>query len=125
MKSERRNPQTGMDVYISAESQITGDLTTQSNIVVEGQVNGKITATGNVHIGSGAKVEGNISAADIQIAGTVKGNISSSGIIILFSGAQLKGDVRASGITIEKGAAFKGSTTIANETAAAEQQPES
>ena len=125
MKNERRNLQPGMDVYISAESQITGDLTTQSNIVVEGQVNGKITATGTVHIGSGAKIEGNISAADIQIAGTVKGNVSSTGVIILFNGAQLKGDVRASGITIEKGAAFKGSTVIAAETVPPEQQPES
>ncbi len=125
MKSERRSPQAGMDVYISAESQITGDLTTQSNIVVEGQVSGKITATGNVHVGSGARIEGNISAADVQIAGTVKGNIASSGIIILFSGAQLKGDVQANGITIEKGASFRGSTVIAEDIAPAGQQPES
>lgn len=125
MKNVRRDPQPGMDVYISAESQITGDLTTQSNIVVEGQVNGKISATGNVHIGKGARVEGNISAADIQIAGTVKGNISSTGNIILFSGAQLKGDVRACGLTIEKGASFKGATTIASDNAPTEQQPES
>lgn len=125
MKNEKRNPQSGMDVYISAESQITGDLVTQSNIVVEGQVNGKITAAGNVHIGSGAKIEGNITAADVQIAGAVKGNISSSGIIILFNGAKLQGDIRASGITIEKGAAFKGSAVIAAENADTEAQQSS
>jgi cytoskeletal protein CcmA (bactofilin family) len=125
MKNERRSPQSGMDVYISAESQITGDSTTQNNIVVEGQVNGKITATGNVHIGSAAKIEGNIAAADIQIAGRVQGNVSSSGVIVLYSGAQLEGDVRASGITIEKGASFKGATEIDAENAAAGMQPES
>jgi cytoskeletal protein CcmA (bactofilin family) len=106
---------SGMDVYISAESAITGDLQTQSNIVIEGSVNGKVTASGNVHIGNNSKVEGDISAADIQIAGTVNGNIVSTGGLILFSGAKLSGDVKACGFTVEKGAYFKGATTISSE----------
>jgi len=50
-----------MDVYISAESIITGDLQTKSNIKVEGAVQGNVNASGNVHIGTNAKVDGNIS----------------------------------------------------------------
>jgi Integral membrane protein CcmA involved in cell shape determination len=107
--------QSGMDVYISAESAISGDLQTQSNIVIEGSVNGKVTASGNVHIGGNSKVEGDITAADVQIAGTVNGNIVSTGGLILFSGAKLNGDVKACGFTVEKGAYFKGSTIISSE----------
>ncbi|MEI6101448.1 MAG: polymer-forming cytoskeletal protein [Eubacteriales bacterium] len=117
MKNDKQHAApSGMDVYISAESAITGDLQTQSNIVIEGQVNGNVSASGNVHIGNNSKVDGDISAADVQIAGIVNGNISSTGGIILFSGAKLNGDIKACGLTVEKGAYYKGSTVISDTT---------
>lgn len=124
MKSERRTPaSTGMDVYISAESSISGNLQTQSNIVIEGQVDGSVSASGNVHIGANARVEGNITAADVQIAGVVNGNITSTGGIILFAGAKLTGDIQACGLTVEKGAYYSGVTVIVTERAKENEQP--
>ena len=116
-KLERLAPsaKSGMDVYISSESIITGDLQTKSNIRIEGKVQGNVTVSGNIHIGPDAKVDGNISGVDIQIAGTVNGNITSSGELMLFNTAKLTGDVAAYGLTVEKGAYYKGSTTISTE----------
>lgn len=101
-----------MDVYISAESVITGDLQTKSNIKIDGRVNGNINASGSVSIGGSALVEGNISGTDIQIAGTVNGNISASGGLLLYGSAKLMGDVKAGSMEVEKGALYKGSMVI-------------
>ncbi len=105
----------GMDVYISSESTITGDLQSKSNIRIEGRVQGNVTVSGNIHIGPDAKVDGGISGVDIQVAGTVNGNITSVGELMLFSTAKLTGDVKAHGFTVEKGAFYKGNTTISAE----------
>lgn len=101
-----------MDVYISAESVITGDLQTKSNIKIDGRVNGNVNASGNVNIGGSALVEGNIAGVDVQIAGTVNGNISASGGLLLYGSAKLLGDVKAASMEVEKGATYKGSMVI-------------
>lgn len=116
-KIDRSMPsaKNAMDVYISSESLITGDLQTKSNIRIEGKVQGNVTVTGNIHIGSEAKVDGNISGVDIQVAGTIKGNIAATGEIKIFSTARVTGDLKAYGLSIEKGSYFKGNTVISKD----------
>ena len=106
-----------MDVYISGESVITGDLQTKSNIKIDGRVQGNVNATGNVQIGSSALVEGNITGMDVQIAGQVNGNIAASSGLMLFGSAKLTGDVKAASMEVEKGALYKGNMVIGSEPA--------
>jgi cytoskeletal protein CcmA (bactofilin family) len=113
-----------MDVYITAESTITGDLQTKSNIKVDGKVTGSVTATGDVHIGSNAIVEGHITGMDVQIAGYVNGNINASGGLLLYGSARLSGDVKAISIEVEKGAIYKGSKVEIGETIKAVEKQE-
>jgi cytoskeletal protein CcmA (bactofilin family) len=104
-----------MDVYISAESVITGDLQTKSNIKIDGRVQGNVNASGSVHIGGSALVEGNVSGVDVQIAGIVNGNVSAAGGLMLFGSAKLSGDVKAASMEVEKGASYKGNMAIGPE----------
>ncbi len=104
-----------MDVYISTESVITGDLQTKSNIKIDGRVNGNVNAVGNVHVGSNALVEGNVNGMDVQVAGIVNGNITATGGLMLFGSAKLTGDIKAAAIEVEKGALYKGNMVIGEE----------
>ncbi|MGE5494678.1 MAG: polymer-forming cytoskeletal protein [Burkholderiales bacterium] len=101
-----------MDVYISADSFVKGHLQTKSNIKIDGRVNGNISASGNVYVGSDALVDGNISGAEVQLAGIVRGNINVSGSLRIFSSAKLIGDVKAISVEIENGAQYKGNMAI-------------
>ena len=101
-----------MDVYISAESVITGDLKTKSNIRVDGRVTGNVSASGSVHIGTDALIEGSVSGTDVQIAGIVTGNVSASGGLTLYATAKLNGDVTAASFQAEKGVIYKGNMAI-------------
>jgi cytoskeletal protein CcmA (bactofilin family) len=119
-KTGFQEPSGKMDVYITAESVITGDLQTKSNIKIDGRVTGSVNATGNVHVGSNAIVEGNISGIDVQIAGNVDGNVSAMGGLLLYGSAKLTGDVNAASMEVEKGALYKGSMVIGEQQKQAE-----
>lgn len=101
-----------MDVYISADSTITGDLQTRSSLKIDGRIKGNIRATGNVHVGSDAVVEGNIAGGDVQVAGVVTGGVTASGGLLLFASAKLTGDIKAASMEVEKGANYKGHMMI-------------
>ncbi len=107
-----QEPAAKMDVYISADSFVKGNLQTKSNIKIDGRINGNISASGNVHVGSNALVDGNISGIDVQVAGIVRGNIHVSGSLCIFSSAKLIGDVKAVSVEIENGAQYKGNMAI-------------
>lgn len=105
-------PSSVVDFIISSESVITGDIKTKSNIRVDGEVKGDINTSGDVTIGTSAKVTGNISGKDIQITGTVNGDIQASGELRLYSNAKLTGSVKAAGITVQKEAKYEGLISI-------------
>lgn len=104
-----------MDVYISNESSINGDMKTKSNIKIDGKVNGNVESEGTVHIGSDALVEGNVTGADVQIAGVVNGNITATEGLKLYGSSKLTGDVKAASMEVEKGALYKGGMVIGSE----------
>lgn len=106
------NSAVKMDVYISSESVINGDMKTKSNIKIDGRVDGNVESEGTVHIGSDAQVEGNVTGADIQIAGVVNGNVTAAGSLKLYSSSKLTGDVVAASMEVEKGALYKGGMVI-------------
>lgn len=97
-----------VDFHISSDSIISGDVQTKSSISVDGHVKGGISAFGNVYIGYGAIVDGDISGSDIQIAGTVNGSINAAGELVLHSSAKLSGSIKAAGIRIEKDTKYEG-----------------
>lgn len=112
-----------MDVYISAESVITGDLQSKSNIKIDGRIRGSVISSGNVHVGGNARVEGNIIGADVQVAGVVSGGVTATGGLLLFASSKLTGDIKAASMEVEKGANYKGNMVI-GDYAKEEKEPE-
>ena len=62
-------PTEKTEFRISAESVITGNIQTKSDIRVDGKVDGDISTSGNVYVGDAAQVNGNITGGDIHVAG--------------------------------------------------------
>ncbi len=104
-----------MQVLVPAESVITGKIETRSDIGIYGHVGGDVSTSGNVYIGEGAKVNGNIVGFDIHIHGDVAGNISADGEFVMYADASLSGDIKAAGIRMEKGIKYDGHISISME----------
>jgi cytoskeletal protein CcmA (bactofilin family) len=103
-----------VDVALSQETKITGDLESKGTMFLDGSIKGNVKMEGDVFIGKTGAVEGNISAREVQILGRVNGNITATGTLRMFNGATLQGDVQVGSFVAEQGAIFKGKCTMSD-----------
>ena len=97
-----------VDTIIGPSVKIEGDFKSQGNIVVGGQVVGKMSTTQNLKIDEGANITADIQAKEAVIAGTVKGNITIEGHLEVLATAQIDGDIATRSIAIQQGAHLNG-----------------
>lgn len=96
---------------ISAGTVIRGRIRADGDLVVEGQVEGAIEASGAITIAEGALVkseDGAIVGSSIAVAGAVNGSLQGSEAVVLEPGARVVGDVAAPSIGVRPGALVRG-----------------
>lgn len=97
------------------ESLIASGLTIEGKIIgnghvrVAGKFKGDIQVEGNLHIDSGARVEGQVKASEVIVSGELQGNIESAKRVELQQGGTINGDVKAGSLTVASGARMRGS----------------
>ena len=89
---------------IEKTTKIIGDITSQADFRIDGNVEGTITTSGKVVVGEEGLVSGNITCVNSDIAGRVKGSLDVSGVLSLKSSAKIEGQVIAGKLAIEAGA---------------------
>ena len=103
---------SGGVTVIGETLRIQGTLTSNEEIVVNGELSGQLQMNHRLTIGAKGKVDAGVHAKEVIIAGSVKGNVDAAERITLRAGANLVGDVKTAGIVIEDGAYFKGGIDI-------------
>jgi cytoskeletal protein CcmA (bactofilin family) len=96
----------GVPSIISADLTITGNLHSDGDIQIEGQVDGDVLSR-SLTIGQGAKVKGTVRADEVKIAGNLKGEVHAARVSIT-STARVTGDVLHKSLSIESGAYIDG-----------------
>jgi cytoskeletal protein CcmA (bactofilin family) len=97
---------------IGASMSIKGDIRSQEELVVDGDVEGTLESQSILTIGAKGKIRANINAREVHIFGSVRGNVDVSGKIAIREQGSLVGDIKAAGISIDDGAYFKGNIDI-------------
>lgn len=97
---------------LSGDVSIKGDVVCGSELVIEGEVAGRITSTGTLTIGAHGKVTGDIEAGSVTIQGSVEGNVLARQRCALKPGSNLQGDVEAPRLAVDETASFVGKATI-------------
>jgi cytoskeletal protein CcmA (bactofilin family) len=87
---------------------IKGDIVSDSNIRLDGELLGDLTTTGKLVIGTTGKITGNIVCSNADIEGTIIGTIKVDEFLYLKATAIFKGDITTGKISIDKGAEFTG-----------------
>jgi len=89
---------------------IDGEITGKEDLIVEGQVNGKIKLDSHqVDIGKDGQVSADITARVIKIAGEVHGDLNGTEKVVIAGSGNVRGNIVAPRMTLEDGAIFKGS----------------
>jgi cytoskeletal protein CcmA (bactofilin family) len=89
-------------------TKITGDIVSESNIRIDGTVEGNVNSDAKIVIGEKGTVTGNIHCADADVEGTLHGDAHIEGVLILREKATIHGDINTVRIHIEEGASFNG-----------------
>ena len=84
-------------------TRITGRISGDGALRVEGGVKGDVNVSGPAEIAEGASVEGTVHAESLEIAGSLLGDAVTRGPIAVRAGALVRGELRGSEISIEPG----------------------
>lgn len=94
--------------HIAAGSRVVGDIAGSTDLIVEGEVEGKLDMKSGVMIGTSGVVDGRIRARTVRVAGTVNGNIEGLEVIEILPEGRVLGDVVSPSVMISPGAFFRG-----------------
>lgn len=98
--------------HIAIGTSIVGNIDTNGDIRIDGELKGTIKSAGKVVIGESGKIEGEIICQNANLSGKLKGKITVKELLTLLSTANLNGDIVTGKLAIEPGAAFSGSCSM-------------
>jgi cytoskeletal protein CcmA (bactofilin family) len=101
-------PLTGKTSIIGPGMCITGEITSEGDIRVDGKLMGTVKSASKVVVGEEGTVEGDVIALHVDITGKVTGNIVVKDLLLLRGQAFVQGDVTAGKISMEPTASFNG-----------------
>ena len=91
---------------------VEGDFSSQGDVVIEGEVHGKIASAGTLTVGAKALIKADITADEAVISGVVEGNVRVKKQAVLHATARITGDLTAERVNMESGAALDGRVQI-------------
>lgn len=97
---------------ILSGTEITGDIISDSNLLIEGEIIGNVSCSGKVMIGTSGKIKGNLVCVNAEIDGAMDGELTIENLLVLHSTARIKGDIQTMKLTIEEGAYFEGACVM-------------
>src|SRR5450755_4150454 len=98
---------------LSSGVSIKGSVKFQKELLIDGEVEGKIDSKGRLTIGEHAKIIGEIRTKSVIVDGTVEGNITAGERCELRAGCTVRGDIESPRLVVDEAATFIGSAKIA------------
>lgn len=93
---------------IEKGTKIIGDIQTQGNLRLDGELEGNMVSKSKVVLGASCKVSGNVKAQNAEIEGHVSGVVEIAELLLLKPTAVIEGDIITGKLVVEPGAVFNG-----------------
>ncbi|MGN6293503.1 MAG: bactofilin family protein [Chitinophagaceae bacterium] len=93
---------------IGAGTTLKGDISSNSDLRIDGTIIGNITSSAKVVIGANGVVEGDITGNQADIIGKVTGNIKAKDLLQLRGDSIVNGNLYAAKLQVEPSATFNG-----------------
>jgi cytoskeletal protein CcmA (bactofilin family) len=107
-----RQPVRQSSASIGKSTKLHGQLYSEEELYLDGEVEGTIEVRNRLTIGPNGKVKASVKAKELVVSGSIHGNVEATDRISIMTGASIVGDVKTAGIVIEDGAYFKGGIDI-------------
>ncbi len=105
---------------IGPSIQISGDVTGNEDVRVEGRVEGTISLSDNsLTVGKEGQINATVNARTIFVEGKVEGDLMGDEQVVVHNSGNVRGNIVAPRVTLEDGCKFKGSIDMDVEPSAA------
>ena len=94
-----------------AGGSVDGDIHAAEIFINKANVDGNVISEGNLKIGSGSVIVGDVYGQTAVIAGAVKGEIDIKGTVIIDNTAVIRGNIKSRSVQINNGAVIEGYCT--------------
>ena len=105
-QEEFNNKET--ESIVGPSVKIEGDLKSNGNLRIDGNVIGKVKTAHNLLVGESANITADIEAENATIYGVIQGNVKVSNGLVLGSTGKILGDINCGKLKVEEGAYFAG-----------------
>ena len=100
---------------LTAGSKIVGTIVTDSNIRVDGTIEGDVNCAGKLVVGEKGNIVGTIICQNAEIMGVIDGKIEVKQSLALRATSRVKGEIYAQTLTVEPNAIFNGTCVMGKE----------
>jgi cytoskeletal protein CcmA (bactofilin family) len=107
MTNTEFRPTEPNSVYIGAGVTIKGAITAPDAIVVDGAVEGDVTAR-TIRIGASGSVRGHVVASEAEIHGVLADKVEIRDLLHVRSGGRIEGNLNCGDVQVERGAVLAG-----------------
>ena len=104
--SEKTAP--GSATLISSGTILRGNVKSDSDLRIDGTIQGNVTSSAKIVVGPTGFIEGNIEGANADITGKVKGNIVVKELLQLREKSNVEGNIIAGKLQVDPAAIFNG-----------------
>ena len=97
---------------LTVGSKIVGTIVTDSNIRVDGTIEGDVKCAGKLVVGEKGSIVGTIVCQNAEIMGVIDGKIESKQSLSLRATSRVKGEIYTQTLTVEPNAVFNGTRVM-------------
>ena len=94
---------------------ISGDVSSRTDIRVDGRMNGKLYSQGRIVVGETAVLKGSLLCENVDFWGTMEGDVYVRDVLSIKSSAVISGNVYVRRIQVEMGAQINGTCHMISE----------
>jgi cytoskeletal protein CcmA (bactofilin family) len=100
------------ETVIGTNTRIIGSITSDTNMRIDGRVEGDVEVLGNLIIGETGQVIATVKAQSVHVAGAIKGEITATDLLEIAPTGKVWGDITTSSLHIEPGGLFRGQSAM-------------
>jgi len=97
---------------IGAGTVVEGDIKSNGDIRIDGNVIGNIVSKSKVVVGATGSIDGNVTSQNADVSGFIKGKVTVNELMFLKSSANIQGDIITGKLVVEVGATFTGTCNM-------------
>ena len=97
---------------IGAGTVVEGDIKSNGDLRIDGNVIGNIISKSKVVVGATGSIDGNVTSQNADVSGSIKGKVTVNELLFLKSSANIQGDIVTGKLVVEVGATFTGTCNM-------------